>query len=198
LKKQRGPKKRIGSGRKKNNIGVGDESRVVSVNSQAKLDFNQSSGSCGFLNLRILIAFFYESSFEKTKKAVSCYLGEWSALFPWEVKGIFSSLEISTETGSAKRLTANEKIEFLCNEIKSGCPVMLLLGGCFHWISVWGYDSGARKFIIFDSNGGLKSFSHPVGNCLISYDELLDLWRSNPVFGKIFPKWLNCFYVKFS
>ena len=164
--------------------------------------FEQSVPYCGGVSIAgIVSAYGIEDSSGAT------FMTSWGRLFggmtPAQAVSVLSRYDIQARIQRAERLTEQERIQLIKDEINSGRPVMLLIGNGFrrdgsysllksqnpnslHWITVWGYHGSG--FFIYDSAVSPENYSYvPIGNSERGYEELLRDWSKpfllSPILG---------------
>jgi hypothetical protein len=100
---------------------------------------------------------------------------------PSDMRKLFKAKGMISIEMRLNELSDADKIAWIKTEIAvySRPPVLLIRTATLHWLAVGGYDDDKKTFYIYDSRvvRGSVDSTLPIGNAVMSFDELLTVWR---------------------
>ncbi|TSD04443.1 MAG: hypothetical protein Greene071421_279 [Parcubacteria group bacterium Greene0714_21] len=157
----------------------------------------QGMSHCGMYSLKAILSAYGKDVKNHPTEYHTNWIGK--HLFSFAVgkryyEKIFKSCGLEAQGGTAKNLSADEKIMLLKTLLSKDNPVMILIGNGYirscaynpifgqiiaHWITLWGYDNEKKLFYVYDSALSKKCWdsSLPMGNTTRTYKEILRDWN---------------------
>lgn len=181
----------------KNPAPIIDKSKIKTasfIDYPGKFNYRQTINDCGPFNTAAVVRTLKDKEIDSSKFAeeIGWRLPNDYTL-PWGLEKQLEENDIVIEAPDLEKLSNEDKILFLQEQISSNKPIIILGGrdNYQHYISIFGFDSSKNEFYIYDSlldenpdaegltidkNGNLP------GNKTITSIELLDFWKNGGMY----------------